>query len=179
MSDKPDDDFSAPLNLFLGCHVLIKNKMERMRELPGMLAPGGDASAASHLAADIIGFFETVVGPHHAEEERELWPMLDRVAPGTEGHETVHAIVHRLKAEHKQLEDLWRHLEPSLHKVARGKPADVDANAVAKLARMYDDHAAFEDAVVLPMAKYLMDPADQYRLAMSMALSRHPINAYI
>lgn len=179
MSEKPADDFSAPLNLFLGCHVLIKRKMEQMRELPGLLGPGGSTSAAAHLAADIIGFFETVVGPHHAEEERELWPMLDRVAPGSEGHETVHAIVHRLKAEHKQLEDLWRHIEPALHKVARGRPAQVDLDAVVKLAKMYDDHAAFEDAVVLPMAKYLMDPADQYRLAMSMALSRHPINAYI
>ena len=44
---------------------------------------------------------------------------------------------------------------------------------------MYDDHAAFEDAVVVPMARYLLAPADQYRLAMSLALSRHPINAYV
>jgi len=170
-------DESGALNLFTGCHAQIRKKMELMRQVPAMVA--GDPKHAAQAAADIVSFFETTVQPHHREEERELWPMLDKCSPGTEGHETVQAIVHRLKHEHTRLETLWSQIEPAMRKIARAKPAELDAQKVAQLTDMYDQHAAFEDAVVLPMARYLMDPIEQYRLAMSMALSRHPTPAYI
>lgn len=179
MTLSDEDAFNAPLNLFTGCHVQIRKRMELMRQLPALASSIDEKDHAAHIAADIVSFFERVVAPHHAEEERELWPMLEKCAPGTEAHETVHAIVHRLKLEHTQLEALWKHVEPSLHRLARGKTATLDVQALTKLSGMYDDHAAFEDAVVVPMARYLLDPADQYRLAMSLALSRHPINAYV
>lgn len=167
------------LKLFTDCHDAIKAKMEVMRSLPPLVTAGTDPKLAAAIAEDILAFFESIVMPHHHEEERELWPVLDRTKNDAEGHETVKSVIHRLRDEHEALEKLWREVEAWLRKVARGKKVSFDTDKAIQLSRMYDEHAAFEDAVVMPLASYLLKPADHYRIAMSIALSRNPVRAYI
>jgi hemerythrin-like domain-containing protein len=172
-------DASESLKLFTDAHGAIKAKMEVMRALPALVAAGTDPAKAAAIADDILTFFEQVVMPHHHEEERELWPVLDHMKADNEGHETVKSVIHQLRAEHHAMEKLWREIEPWMRKVAHRKTMDFDTAKVVTLSEMYDAHAAFEDSVVMPMAKFLLDPADQYRIAMGVALRRHPVRGYI
>ena len=175
------DDYSAPLDLFTGCHDRIHSAMARLRELADAQGAGAPTEAVRRFCVEVLEFFDTTVKAHHAEEERELWPLLKKATPDQENHETFQAIGKQLKHEHDQLEALWGQIEPVLRKLARGKAAALDATKVRALADMYDQHAQFEDAVVIPMARYLLDPSEQARLGMSIALRRMPasLRAYI
>ena len=46
-----------------------------------------------------------------------------------------------------------------LRRVGKGKPARIDPEKLNELAQAYDQHAAFEDAVVIPMARFLLSPS--------------------
>ncbi len=100
--------------------------------------------------------------------------MLERAGKDTD-IETVKAIGKRLKDEHHQLEALWDVVTPELRRVGKGKPARIDPEKLNELAQAYDQHAAFEDAVVIPMARFLLSPSEMTRLNMSIALRRMPV----
>ena len=167
-----------PLALFTGCHARIRENVDLMRQIPAMLARGDQAQAAK-AANDVAQFFESTVIGHHREEERILWPMLDKCAPDAQEHETVKAIEARIKSETEEMEALWGRIEPRLSKLARGKAEAVDAAELQELSTRYDAHADYEDAVVVPMARFLIDPTEQHRLAIAVAVQRMPIRGYI
>jgi hemerythrin-like domain-containing protein len=173
--------YNEPMDLFTDCHARIHEAMAALRELAHDPAGPQPTREVQDFCTHMLDFFAGTVAAHHAEEERELWPLLERATPDAENHETFKAIGHRLKHEHEQLETLWSQIAPELHKLARGKPAKLEMEKVRALANMYDQHAAFEDAVVIPMARYLLDPSEQSRLGMSIALRRLPpsLRAYI
>ncbi|HPU52654.1 MAG TPA: hemerythrin domain-containing protein [Burkholderiaceae bacterium] len=169
-----DADFD-PMQLFSGCHARIHERMGMMQALAEMLDVGAPTPpAAARLADTIVRFYESTVLAHHREEEQELWPMLERVGNDSD-IETFKAIGKRLKDEHQQLEALWDSLTPELRRLAKGKAARIDPGKLSQLAQAYDQHAAFEDAVVIPMARFLLSPSDQSRLNISIALRRMPV----
>ncbi len=169
-----------PMLLFSGCHARIHERMGMMRALAEMLGEGDPSAAAAKLADSIVRFYESTVLAHHREEEHELWPMLERAGTSAD-IETFKAIEHRLKQEHHDLEALWDQITPELRRIAKGKPARIDPGKLTDLAERYDRHAEFEDAVVTPMAHFLLSPSEQSRLNMAIALRRMPIGlrAYI
>ena len=164
-----------PMQLFSGCHARIHERMGMMRALAEMLDEGATPpAAASRLAETILRFYESTVLAHHREEEHELWPMLERA--GTDMDiETFKAIGKRLKDEHHQLEALWDVITPELRRIGKGKAARIDPDKLSQLAQAYDQHAEFEDAVVIPMARFLLSPSELSRLNMSIALRRMPV----
>ena len=166
------------LSLFTGCHARIRETIERMRQIPAMIDRGAQREAAE-TAQDVVRFFENTVLSHHRDEERVLWPMLGKCAPDAQEHETVHAVAARLKREHEEMEALWSRVERGLRDVARGKPASLDASGLAELSNRYDAHADYEDAVVVPMARFLLDPTEQHRMAIQVAIQHLPVRGYI
>ncbi|WP_298825733.1 hypothetical protein [uncultured Piscinibacter sp.] len=48
----------------------------------------------------------------------------------------------------------------------------MDGAAVADLAQHYREHARLEDEVLVPLARHLLAPTEQDRLAVSVLLSR-------
>jgi len=166
------------LSLFTGCHARIREMVDRMRQIPAMLARGAQSEAAE-TAQDVIRFFENTVLSHHRDEERVLWPMLGKFAPNAQEHETVHAVAARLKREHEEMEALWARVERGLRNVARGKAASLDEAELTELSNRYDAHADYEDAVVVPMARFLLDPTEQHRLAIQVAMQNMPVRGYI
>lgn len=164
-----------PMQLFSGCHARIHERMGMMHALAEMLDEGAPASPpAARMAETILRFYEGTVLAHHREEEHELWPMLERAGKDTD-IETFKAIGKRLKDEHHQLEALWDIVTPELRRISKGKPARIDPEKLNELAQAYDQHAAFEDAVVIPMARFLLSPSEMTRLNMSIALRRMPV----
>ena len=164
-----------PMQLFSGCHARIHERMGMMHALAAMLEEGVvPAPAAARMADTIVRFYESTVLAHHREEEQELWPMLERAGTDTDA-ETFKAIGKRLKDEHHQLEALWDVITPELRRVGKGKPARINPEKLDELAKAYDQHAEFEDAVVIPMARFLLSPSELSRLNMSIALRRMPV----
>lgn len=162
------------LALFADSHTEIVAQMERLRRLPERMRADAVAADIRVAAAEFHRFFNRVVLAHHDEEEHALFPALRKSAERGDEAGMVDSIVHRLEQEHRQLEELWDRIEPALRRIGRGKPATLDATSVEALVSTYLEHARFEEAAVLPLAKKVLDGGDQAALALVMAMRRHP-----
>ena len=139
---------------FSKSHASIISKLMKFGGLPALLT---QPAAARMLASDSIHFFsETVLG-HHAEEERDLFPMiLARTIRGAE-LDLVRATVERLTQEHREMEAKWDALEPVLLQISNGDAFELDPAAVEALVLDYAAHAAFEEAEFLPLCKTILE----------------------
>jgi len=162
------------LATFSRSHVHIVEQMERLSELPGRIAAGGQEEAVRASAAAIYRFFNDVVLAHHDEEERELFPALRHSAAAGDEAGLVKSLVARLEREHRELEAMWDVVEPALRRLGRGKPALLDAAAVGRLLSAYLGHARFEESSVLPLAQRILSSGDRAALALGLAMRRIP-----
>lgn len=171
---------TPPLDTFSNCHVGILSQLDALGELPALLAP---AARARTVAAKTLDFFREAVFEHHAEEERELFPEVISSAIAGEERDRVTALTERLTAEHRDLEQRWKALEPALRQVAKGRDADLEPAQVAELVDRYRAHAAFEEAEFLPLSQTILGRNSNHMAALGLRLHiRHappPFNAYI
>ena len=139
---------------FSKSHASIIAKLMKFGGLPALLV---HPAAARMLASESIHFFrETVLG-HHAEEERDLFPMiLARTMRGAELG-LVRSNVERLTREHRELEAKWAALEPVLVRISDGDAFELDPTAVEALVLDYAAHAAFEEAEFLPLCLTILE----------------------
>lgn len=169
-----------PIQDFSNCHVGILGKLDLLGELPALLAP---ATRARDIATQAVAFFRDAIFEHHLDEERELFPaVLDSAATGEE-RERVQAMVARLTEEHRELESLWKRLEPGLKKVAKGQAVDIDVTEIQRLVAQYRSHAQFEEAAFLPLAQQVLGRNSHHLAALGLSLHmRHtplPVKGYV
>jgi hypothetical protein len=175
-----NESIEQPIQDFSTCHVGILGKLELLGELPALLGP---AARARDIAAQALGFFREAVFEHHLDEERELFPaVLDSAAKGDE-HDRVAALVKRLTDEHRELESLWKRLEPGLKKLAKGQAVDIDVTDIQRLVAQYRGHAQFEETSFLPLAQQILGRNSNHLAALGLSLHmRHttvPVKGYI
>lgn len=169
----------APLDNFSNCHAGILKHLADLGDLPALLAP---AQRARRIAGDALQFFREAVFEHHAEEEMELFPAVLASARTGEEQERVRAIIQRLTAEHRDVEDLWKKLEPGLKQVAKGTETDVDTAGLTHLVSRYSAHAAYEEAEFLPLSQQILGRNANHMAALGMSLHmRHlpPFKSYV
>ncbi len=160
----PDD---TPIQDFSQCHVGIVKKLDMLGELPALLAP---AARAREIAEKAVDFFREAIFEHHLDEERELFPaVLASAEAGTE-RERVQVIVKRLTNEHRELEGVWKHLEPSLKRVAKGQGVEVDVSAIQRLVTQYQAHAKYEETEFLPLAQTILGRNANHMAALGLSL---------
>jgi hemerythrin-like domain-containing protein len=163
---------------FARSHVGILRRMAQLRSLPEELARQGLVGEVRESAARIHRFFNQSVLPHHDEEEHALFPALAHSAqPGDEA-QLVASLVHRLETEHRQLEEMWDGLEPALRRIGRGRRAVLDAPLVARFTQTYEEHARFEEAAVLPLARRILTSGDRSALALALAMRQQPARSW-
>lgn len=145
---------ASMLTDFSKSHANIISKLMKFGGLPALLA---QPAAARMLASESIQFFREAVFGHHAEEERDLFPMiLARTMRGAE-LDLVRSSVERLTLEHRQVEAKWAKLEPVLIRIANGEAFDLDPTEIETLVLDYAAHAAFEEAEFLPLCKTILE----------------------
>jgi hemerythrin-like domain-containing protein len=166
------------LSVFIGSHVGIIEKMQRLRALPAELSARGLDDTVRRTAADVHRFFNDAVLPHHDEEEHDLFPALRHCAQKGDEAGLVDSIVRRLEREHRELEEMWDRLEPSIRRIGRGKPATLDAALVESFTTAYVEHARFEEVAVLPLADRILKSGDRSAMALALAMRRMPHRAY-
>jgi hemerythrin-like domain-containing protein len=176
----PATDPNAPIQDFSQCHAGIIKRLHLLGELPALLAP---AERAGQIAERSVSFFREAIFEHHLDEERELFPVV--VAHAEKGAEQVQvaSMVKRLTEEHRNLEALWKRIEPGLKKVTKGRFDEVDAGDVQRLVTQYLAHAEFEEKEFLPLSQTILGRNANHMAALGMALHmRHthePVSTYL
>lgn len=176
----PAADANEPLQDFSQCHAGILKRLHLLGELPALLTP---AKRASQIAERSVSFFREAIFEHHLDEERELFPVVLLHAEEGSEHACVKAMVKRLTDEHRELESLWKHIEPGLKKVAQGRFDAVNADDVQRLVAEYLAHAAFEEKEFLPLSQTILGRNANHLAALGLSLHmRHthePISTYL
>jgi hemerythrin-like domain-containing protein len=164
-----------PLDNFSNCHEGIITHLDAVAELPKMAE---SASRASTLAQETLAFFRVAVIDHHHEEEKDLFPAVLAACELGAEYDKVRGIVDALTAEHRQIEAVWRTLQPAVDKKAKGHAVDVDAAAVQWLAQKYRAHARLEEERFLPLAAEILGRRDGRMASLGPALHmRHVLRA--
>ena len=98
------------------------------------------AVQSRNVAENTLALFKDAVYAHPADEESELFPAVVRSAAKGEEADRARAMVLRLTAEHRTIELRWKKMEPAVKTTAKGKPTDLDLDAVGALVRTYLAH---------------------------------------
>ncbi|HET8745271.1 MAG TPA: hemerythrin domain-containing protein [Ramlibacter sp.] len=166
----PETDAGAapetPLNSFTRCHLGIVTQLEGTARLPELVDV---ANHARHMAQTTLDLFRQTIIPHHAEEEAELFPAVLQSANAAE-RKAVRGMVERLTAEHREVEGLWKRLEPSVRAAARGNRSEVDAEVMEEMVRAFLRHARYEETVFLPLAERILGRNGNHMAALGLAL---------
>lgn len=161
----------APVQGFSHCHEGIVAQLRELEQLPALAEAGARARRIARATAD---FYRHVVLSHHSEEEQELFTAVLASAERGAERERVQAIVTRLTQDHRQIESLWRAIEPALCDVARGHDAALDAPRLARFVADYRTHAQYEEEVFLPLCSTILGRNGNHMAALGMSLhARH------
>ena len=177
---KPTGHIDEPIQDFSQCHAGILNKLQMLGELPALLEP---AARAREVAGQALEFFRDAVFEHHIDEERELFPAVLASATQGDEHDLVQLMVDRLTKQHRELEGLWKRLEPGLRKVAKGQLSDVSVEKIEQLVTQYRAHAEFEEREFLPLSQAILGRNANHLSALGLSLHmRHtpsPVKGYV
>lgn len=173
------DSATTPLHDFSNCHAGILGKLALMDQL----AEWSDAAQRARTGAqEVLDFFQEVMFDHHREEEDELFPAVKAAAtPGGERERLVQ-VAQALTREHRELEALWRQIEPMLKRVAKGQAVDVPGELLSRMVEAYGAHARREEAEYLPMAHEVLSRSGASMDALALALHirhRPPVVGYV
>lgn len=156
----------TPLTSFTRCHLGIVTQLEGTARLPELVDA---ANQARQMAQTTLDLFRQTILPHHAEEEAELFPAVLQSANANE-RKPVRGMIERLTAEHREVEGLWKRLEPSVRAAARGNRTEVDAEVMEELVRAFLRHARYEETVFLPLAERILSRNGNHMAALGLAL---------
>ena len=156
-----------PIQDFSHCHEGIVKKLEMLGELPALLEP---AARAREIAEKALEFFREAIFEHHLDEERELYPAVLESAQEGEEYERVKAMARQLTDEHRELEAIWKSLEPGLKRVAKGQASDIDISQVQRLVTQYQAHARFEESEFLPLSQTILGRNSRHMAALGLSL---------
>ena len=152
---------------FSNCHVGIVSQLDRLGELPALLAP---ADLARKTAQRALAFFPKAVYEHHAEEEKELFPAVLASAKTGVERMRVEALVNNLIAQHRRLEHLWESLVSDLKKVANGQDHQLNTVALTDLVTTYQAHATMEEEEFLPLSEEILGRNSNHMAALGLSL---------
>lgn len=156
----------TPLTSFTRCHLGIVTQLEGSARLPELV---DTANQARQMAQTTLDLFRQTIVPHHAEEEAELFPAVLQSANANE-RKAVRGMIERLIAEHREVDGLWKRLEPSIRAAARGNRSEVDAEIMEELIRAFLRHARYEETVFLPLAERILSRNGNHMAALGLAL---------
>jgi hemerythrin-like domain-containing protein len=136
------------------------------------LATGVDPAAAPAIVAETLRYMREDLPLHVADEERDLFPLLRRRAgPGDD----IEFILALLASEHTRDRELSLGVIAALERCERGDTTvrlpDLKA-ALPAFAETQRRHLAWENALVIPRARHILQPPDLARLGRSMAKRR-------
>ena len=143
-------------------YVVHRAFRRELRLIPGLVravAPGDTARAA--LLARHTRMFLQGLHLHHTAEDDLLWPLLlERCPPDAD-------LVHRMEAQHEQVEHLLELLGPALDRwevEARPAVAEEVAGTVDALRTVLVEHLDEEEREILPLVRRHVTQAEWSRL---------------
>lgn len=157
IGDKPQADFTQPIELLMDCH----RRIERFLLVLEKIGHVGELNA-SHQAAlrTSLDYFKLAGPRHNQDEEASLFPAL--AASGDPAAAQAIAPMRQLADEHAAAEKFHRQIDELAEAwLKTGKISEADRRqyqlAVETLISIYTPHIAVEEKDIFPLAAKLLD----------------------
>jgi hemerythrin-like domain-containing protein len=164
--------FDEPLEMLLGCHRRIEKQLETLKRLRTRVEAHGVDAEASTAAQAILKYFVRAAPNHLEDEERDLFPMLERRISDDAEAARFRAFRESLEADHRVLEAAWTRLRKPLEGIADGLTRNLPAAEVSAFAEAYSRHIAAEEATLKELVERWLDDGDRQMLGRAMAARR-------
>jgi pyridoxamine 5'-phosphate oxidase len=164
--------FDDPVAMWMGCHRRIEKQLRTLARLPAHLADKGVDAEASTAAQAILAYFEKSAAYHHEDEDRDIFPLLDKRITDADELARFRELVEKLRAEHARMAACWARLRKPLQGIADGIAKPLDPADVEAFRAIYETHIPSEDGAIPGLAKRYLTAADLEALGRSMAARR-------
>lgn len=148
-------DTIDPIDALYDEHEAALRELERLRVAAKSL-DGPQAAGLADLEA-ALAFLATEIRAHNAWEEDHLFPKLE-LYTGPQGPCMV------MRAEHRQLWDLYDRVGPVLTAVKEGRATQDETAQLSRIASAIVDllvaHIEKENQILFPMARNMLRPAE-------------------
>ena len=156
--ETPAAGFEVPLEMLSACHGRVERQCQTLLRLVPHLAANGPDQAAREAAQSVMRYFDTSARQHHADEEEDLFPALLQAAPDA-GLAPLRELIDTLRAQHRELEQVWGQLRAKLDGILPGMKPELGADEVERLVKLYRSHIAREEEELLPLAARFLGDA--------------------
>ena len=164
--------FDDPIGMWLGCHRRIEKQLKTLAKLPSHLADKGIDAEASTAAQSILRYFEKSGPHHHEDEDRDLFPLLEKRITVPSELAAFRDLRARLEDDHRRMEPCWARLRKPLQGIADGIAKPIAEGDVHAFRAIYDLHIPAEDGAIPDLARRYLSAADLEALGRSMAARR-------
>lgn len=124
------------------------------------------------LATVVVGYLETELVAHFADDQHDLFPLLARRA---KSEDEIGPVLETLKSRHVESSRRAGRIAAALRRLLEASEPEVPAglrSALATLARNARRDLAVENAIVLPLARLRLSAGDKAELGARMASRR-------
>jgi hemerythrin-like domain-containing protein len=164
--------FDDPLEMLLACHRRIEKQLQTLERLRVHLHTHGVDADASTAAQALLRYFTRAAVDHHADEERDLFPLLERRITDEGDRTRFLALRESLEREHREVEAQWARLRKPLEGIADGLTRSLAENDVRGFAEAYARHIAVEESAFNEFFERWINAEDRAALGSSMSLRR-------
>jgi hemerythrin-like domain-containing protein len=164
--------FDDPLEMLLACHRRIERQLESVKRLRAHIASSGVDAEASSAAQAILKYFLGAAPNHHADEELDLFPLLERRITDPGERARFHAFREQLEADHRELAAAWSRLRKPLEAIGEGLVRILPEDDVHAFAAGYAHHIVTEETALRQFFPRWLDDADRAALGRAMAARR-------
>jgi hemerythrin-like domain-containing protein len=164
--------FDDPIAMWMGCHRRIEKQLSTLSRLAAHLAREGVDPEASTAAQSILRYFEKSGPHHHEDEDRDLFPLLEKRISDPADRARFRALRATLEAQHAQMAAAWAKLRKPLQGIADGLAKALPAADVEEFRAIYAGHIPAEDGAIPALVARYLDAKDLEDLGRSMAARR-------
>ncbi|WP_028537299.1 hemerythrin domain-containing protein [Paludibacterium yongneupense] len=158
-----------PIQILLACHDKIRRFCDQLDRLLPYIDEHGVDDAVKNSIDNVVRYFDVAGPSHHSDEEDELFPILrERIASAAPRLE-------QLSAEHGYLHSSWNAIRDDLIALRKGEITELSRVEVQEFVRQYREHAALEEAWLIPTAEATMTAEEKRLAGQHMAASRHNV----
>jgi pyridoxamine 5'-phosphate oxidase len=163
--------FDTPIAVLKHCHGRIRKQLATLDKLLAHLPQHGADEQARQAAAGVLKYFDQAAPLHHADEEENLFPLLQSVAQGIDA-DTLASFGPTILRDHDEMDAHWQTLHEQLCLIADGAATRLDAALVGAFGAQYLRHMEIEETHIAPMAMRLFSAAQMAQLGSAMQARR-------
>jgi hemerythrin-like domain-containing protein len=164
--------FDEPLEMLQGCHRRIERQLETLKRLRAHVAEHGVDAEASAAAQAVVRYFASAAAHHHADEEQDLFPLLEARITDAGEAARFRAFRESLERDHRALEAAWARLKKPLEAIGDGLSRPLAETDVHGFVAAYAHHILTEETNLIDFCNRWLGDDDRERLGRSMAARR-------